>query len=294
MEFSFADIVDNANDVIVVTRARPLQGEGPEIVYVNKAFTELTGYTPEQALGRTPRMLQGPLTEPAARERIRKALEQGRRVRTEISNYTADGRCYVADLHLVPLHDDSGEISHWVAIKRDLTEQKAHERLLFEMAITDSLTGVANRRQLLYRCKEELARARRYGQPLSLLMFDLDHFKQVNDTHGHGAGDAVLKAVAEACRSRLRECDLLARVGGEEFAVVLPETPGQGALVVAERLRRAIEGLAFDLGGSSVGVTASFGVACRQEEDVDPLVILSRADSALYEAKRAGRNRVAA
>lgn len=294
MDFSFEDIVDNVNDVILVTRAQPLENGGPEIVYVNKAFTMVTGYAAEHALGSTPRMLQGPETDPQARARIRAALQAGRMVRTEILNYDRNGRPYMADLNIVPLYGPAGDITHWVAIQRDLTEQKAHERLLLELATTDSLTGLANRRQFLFRTREELARAGRYDKPLSLLTFDVDHFKRVNDRYGHGVGDQVLREIAQVCREQLRECDVLARIGGEEFAAVLPETPGQGALVAAERLRRAVEGRGFLIAGVPVRVTASFGVSGRQPGDRDPLVILGRADSALYVAKRNGRNRVAA
>jgi diguanylate cyclase (GGDEF)-like protein len=163
---------------------------------------------------------------------------------------------------------------------------------LERLATTDELTGVCNRRRFLENAEYELRAARRYGRALSLIMFDLDHFKRINDRYGHQCGDAVLEAAAETACAGLRETDCLARYGGEEFAVLLPESGRAEAEAVAERIREALARLVVQWAGEELSLTASFGVTSvsARERDIDPL--LERADRALYEAKDAGRNRV--
>ncbi len=160
------------------------------------------------------------------------------------------------------------------------------------MATTDELTQVSNRRHFFDLGDKQFATARRYGPPLSALMIDIDHFKQVNDRFGHAAGDDVIRVVAERLRGELRTMDLLGRYGGEEFALVLPETD-EGAAALGERLRIAIEAAPVPTCEGEIAITISVGVAIMVEADGDLATILNRADAALYEAKRAGRNRVA-
>jgi two-component system, cell cycle response regulator len=159
------------------------------------------------------------------------------------------------------------------------------------LASIDSLTGLRNRRSFSEQLNVEYARASRYGTILSFLLLDIDHFKAVNDRHGHPGGDAVLAAVGELLRGCLRTPDLSARWGGEEFVVALPSTGPEGATVVAERVREAIQGFTIRHAGATIPVTASIGVATlRAGESLDALI--DRADRAMYDAKSAGRNRV--
>jgi len=162
------------------------------------------------------------------------------------------------------------------------------------LATTDPLTGLANRRVLEQRLEEEARRARRYQRPLSLIMADLDHFKVYNDTYGHPAGDVVLQEVANLLRANVRETDLVVRYGGEEFAVLLPETSLAGALAVAEKLRIAVENHPFPRREALPGgrLTISLGVATFPEEVGEPEALIRYADEALYRAKESGRNRV--
>src|SRR5262249_5609226 len=134
----------------------------------------------------------------------------------------------------------------------------------------------------------------RYGRPLALALIDLDHFKQINDTHGHGVGDAVIRSAVRACLASLRAIDRMGRIGGEEFAVLLPETNREGAAIVAERLRAAVAALAVEIEGATpIATTASVGVAALGEGDATRIdALIARADRALYAAKRGGRNRV--
>lgn len=157
------------------------------------------------------------------------------------------------------------------------------------MAETDPLTGLANRRRCVERLEHELARSQRSGSALCLMICDVDHFKAVNDTHGHNAGDDVLRAVARELEARVRTVDLVGRWGGEEFVLVLPDAPLEGGRLVAERLRRAVEALTFE--GPVEGITISAGVVeCDPKLPIDTLV--QRADECLYGAKDGGRNRV--
>lgn len=163
---------------------------------------------------------------------------------------------------------------------------------LSELASTDALTGCANRRQFLERLTHEMARATRYGGTLSVIALDLDHFKAINDTHGHGAGDEALKHFATLAKRLLRTQDTLGRIGGEEFAILLPDTNEAGAVILAERLREQIERTAVQYGGHAIAMTVSAGVAQRRQATDTPEDLLKRADETLYTAKRGGRNRV--
>lgn len=163
----------------------------------------------------------------------------------------------------------------------------------FTRSITDSLTGLANKRHGTARLDEALYVARRHGVPVSLLMIDIDYFKKVNDTHGHLAGDAVLREVARRLRNDCRTGDIVARYGGEEFMVILPHTAAPVLEELGERLRRSIESEPFTLpGGRAIAVTASVGAALGEPRHDRPDTLISRADLALYSAKREGRNRV--
>jgi diguanylate cyclase (GGDEF)-like protein len=176
--------------------------------------------------------------------------------------------------------------------RENLQLQAERNRLEVE-ASTDGLTGLANRRHLEEFLGENFRICARYGTPLSLIMVDIDHFKRVNDEHGHPVGDQVLRDVARGLQSAMRDADLCARYGGEEFVVVLPATNIDGALESAERLRQEIENLAMVAGGKRLRVTVSIGVsAYRREEQPLPDWLLKEADLALYEAKRSGRNQV--
>ncbi|MBI3575124.1 MAG: diguanylate cyclase, partial [Gammaproteobacteria bacterium] len=162
-----------------------------------------------------------------------------------------------------------------------------------EQARTDALTGLYNRREFELRLAEEHRRAARYAKPYALMMLDIDHFKQINDTYGHPAGDAVLKTLADILRKQLRDVDVAARYGGEEFVVVFPEIGGGAAKPVAERVRRAVAATPFRLpDGREIGVTVSIGVSCYPNCAGTPQEVVDRADQALYVAKEAGRNRV--
>ena len=206
---------------------------------------------------------------------------------------------YLLFAHTVRLtdHEMVATLSRLTDELTDLTRQlnkknrelEAANETITRLMNTDPLTGLTNRRQLKERMDTELSIARRHGHPLSALMTDIDHFKSVNDTYGHAAGDAVLVGVATILRQMSRKEDIVARYGGEEFILVLPNSPADAALDCAERIRKAIEGSGFP--EIDRKVTASFGATLFVPTDTDDSFI-GRADAALYEAKASGRNRV--
>ena len=181
-------------------------------------------------------------------------------------------------------------------IRNHLALQKAHLDLkianaeLTRLAATDFLTGVLNRRRFMELGEAEVARVRRSGRCFGTVMIDVDHFKTVNDTYGHDVGDTVLRTLAEACVDRLRNVDIVGRMGGEEFALILPETDPQGAKLTVERLREYLGELAVPVDSGTLKVTVSAGVTTVQDPNDSIEAALKRADEALYEAKGRGRN----
>jgi diguanylate cyclase (GGDEF)-like protein len=174
----------------------------------------------------------------------------------------------------------------------NITDRKLIEIAMKQLASTDSLTGLPNRRFIAESGKHEVDRVRQFALSASVMMIDLDDFKAVNDKYGHAAGDETLRQVSQACKGALRQVDVLARFGGEEFIVVLTGTDEAEARVVAERLRIVVRDTIIKIGQHQFSVTASFGVTEVSARDLDFEDCLLRADAALYRAKHAGRNRV--
>ena len=185
----------------------------------------------------------------------------------------------------------NGVPAHLVTL-RDVTERKRLEEQLQQQATTDELTGIANRRQFLKLAAQELKRAARLEHPPALVLIDLDHFKQINDTYGHAAGDQALVALTKLCQKHIREIDVFARFGGDEFALLLPETNRAQAYAAVERVRQILAAGPLDLAGRPVALTISVGLACATSAREPLDALLARADQALYRAKAAGRNRV--
>lgn len=194
--------------------------------------------------------------------------------------------------HLLSAGDRIAIGSHVLKlVAMDALERAFHETLL-DQSTKDPLTGLGNRGATLTELQSRFDLSRRHDRPISVVMCDLDHFKQVNDRYGHGAGDIVLAGFGERVRQNLRGSDLAGRIGGEEFVLVLPETDLEGAELLAERLRVSLSDTPHLLPLGPLHVTCSLGVAQREAEDRDAGRLLGRADEALYEAKRGGRNRV--
>jgi diguanylate cyclase len=193
-----------------------------------------------------------------------------------------------------PLRDDAKNITSLYLTVQDVTELAVYEHRLLEMNMRDGLTGIYNRRFLEKRLAEEFERHVRYSRNLSVIMFDIDFFKKVNDTHGHQCGDFILKGVSGKVASMIRKTDFLARYGGEEFCCLLPETDLASATVLAERFRKNIAEMAQVYQEKEITVTISLGVSELSKQFPTPSSLLERADEALYQAKGSGRNQVVA
>ena len=174
----------------------------------------------------------------------------------------------------------------------DISQRKKLEEELFHQANTDALTGISNRRHFMVQAEQEARRAQRFGRTMSIIMMDLDHFKSINDNYGHAAGDSVLETVVRASLESLRESDIMGRLGGEEFAVLLPETSLEDAEDVATRLLKDIAKKAAPTPKGAIKCTTSLGVAQMKKKDSNIDDLMGRADEALFKAKEKGRNRV--
>ena len=260
------------------------------ILAVNGALCQLTGYTEEELVGAVlPWPFSSQRSSPEDLAQIREHLtgdgEGGGTVVVQLCR--KDGSEFEAELTARPARRADGSSLGWVSTIRDVSERRRYEAELEHLATQDPLTGLANHRVFHQRLAEQIAAAIRYNRPLSVAVLDLDHFKQINDRHGHIKGDHVLEEVAERLRTVVRQGELLARVGGEEFAWILPEADIDGAHVASERARRVISATPFDGVGS---LTISIGVGSRGTLR-DATALYERADQALYVAKRHGRNR---
>jgi diguanylate cyclase (GGDEF)-like protein/PAS domain S-box-containing protein len=293
---SFFQIAEMANDVVIVTTP-DLKSPGPRILYVNAAYTRLTGYSSEETLSLSPRMLQGPGTSRATRDKIGLALKDGRDIHEKILNYSKSGAPYWLDLRIFALRDAVGNITHFVAIERDVTMDKRRLDELECVADRDTLTGIPNRRALIRTIGSEIEDFRSRGgidfgaAAPSLAFIAVDHFKSINDRLGHAVGDAVLFGMADRLAENVRRSDTVGRLGGEEFVVFMPAVTLRDASALAERLRRAIASAPFETLSGPMAITVSIGVAALSEGD-DLTTLIERADAAMYLAKLAGGGRV--
>lgn len=258
----------------------------------NRGAANLTGHAREEVLGQPFQALF--VDEDVRAGTPRRTLEFVRanhHVRDEQRRALRSGGSFVAQIALDALRADSGELLGFVEVFQDITEAKQREERLYQRATRDPLTGAANRGHFTEMAMLEIERARRFAEPLSLLMLDIDHFKRINDTHGHETGDRVIQTLATTCTAHGRKIDLLARLGGEEFAMLLPRANKEPAVEMAQRLRRVLSEQRVPVdGGREIAFTVSIGVSSLRPTTRDLAELLRNADAALYKAKRAGRN----
>ena len=254
---------------------------------VNSQLAQMLGYEQNEIIGQ-------PIINfiaPEDQDRVMTNIKVGTESYIEHEMLRKDGSRVLVESHGQTMIQ--GGIPIRLTAIRDITERKLFEVELKRQARIDHLTGVSNRGYFMDQAELELSRAVRYGKPLSLYMLDIDYFKKVNDSYGHKIGDLVLIKLAEVCRQTLREVDIIGRVGGEEFVILLPETDLVEATEVAERLRESIAKSKVPLeGGLPLHFTVSIGVTSMVSRDDNMDVLLNLADKALYEAKENGRNRV--
>lgn len=265
------------------------------VIFWNPAAETMFGYTAKEAMGRDMHEMIC-LHEDLARAVI--GMERFAKTGTgpimgsvtEMTGVHKSGRTFPVERSVAAFQHGG----RWYAIGsiRDITVRKQYEQKLKELALTDSLTGLSNRRHFWQKTEMMLSQASRYERPFSVMMFDLDHFKTINDTYGHDIGDLVLKKVAIVVGETMRRSDILGRIGGEEFAVAIPETETHMVEYTGERIRKALADVVMDGNGQEVSFTVSIGIAHKTDKEICLDALLKKADEALYKAKRNGRNRV--
>ena len=260
------------------------------IEWVNPAFTALTGFSREEAVGRTHRIVRSDRHDAAYYAKLWKTILAGKTWEGETTNRRRDGSLYIEDQTITPVTDEAGAITHFVSVKQDVTERRRLEETIVHLARHDPLTDLPNRRVVEEDLVRLIARAGR-RLPAALLLVDLDNFKEVNDRSGHAAGDEVLRAVAKTFLEAVRPGDLVGRIGGDEFVVLLEGAGVDEARAVAERVRERIGTIPLPDGYDGPRVGASVGVALVAGHR-DPQGVLATADAALYDAKADGKGTV--
>jgi len=285
------------NDMVIITKVLPTPGAEQPIIFANDAALRRSGYTREEAIGRSIRMLHGPDTDPATVRRIVGAMARNEPVGAELVNYTRAGEPYWVEMEMLPFSSEGEGITHWVVIGRDITERRNSAEAIHQLAFFDVLTGLPNRRLLTERL-EAMVAGSHFGRGLGALVYiDLDNFKKINDACGHAAGDKLLTQTAARLSSVVGKRDTVARLGGDEF-VILVEGLGidrakatSAALDLADRVRIALC-QPMDIDGQWYQSSASIGVALALGGPDSSQKLMQEADTAMYHAKAGGRNGV--
>ena len=276
------------------------------ITYVSDAFCELSGYTKYELLGSTHRIIKHPDNPSSAFKKLWETLISGKSYEGEVKNRKKNGDEFWLNTLIRPEFNDKSEIIGYIAYRKNITHEKMLEELnhklermvenktkelqysndrLLRQSETDALTGIYNRKKLQDTLILEIKKAYRYDQDFSIILIDIDHFKNVNDTYGHLTGDNVIKAVCNLISNNIRDIDLFARWGGEEFVILVNNQDKQQIKLMAEKIREKISQTKLD----NLDVTCSFGIAQYEKNDTDE-IIFKKADDALYTAKESGRN----
>jgi diguanylate cyclase (GGDEF)-like protein/PAS domain S-box-containing protein len=281
---------------------------------VNPRFTETTGYTAEEAIGSNPRILKTEFKPSSEYKELWDTILSGQSWHGLFQNKKKNGELYWESATISPVKDEKGSVTHFLAVKEDITERKiadaelrraqdaleaAHRELQQsfareqKLARMDDQTGINNHRFLMQLAEREFNVAMRYRQSFSIMFFDIDYFKQINDTFGHEMGDQVLKMTIRTVCTMLRSTDLIGRYGGDEFVILLPHTSAEDALPLAERIHVSLAAMHLDTENGPLRLTISIGLAQLDHDTSQPDTVeylLHRADQALYAAKQAGRN----
>jgi len=283
-EDKFRTIAQTAIDAIILADVHG------NIIFWNESARRIFGYTENEISGKSLTVLMPEQYRAAHMKGLEHIKSTGESkyigMTTEMHALRKNGDVFPIELSVAMWK--SGEEYYYSGILRDITKRKILESKLETLAVTDTLTQVFNRIKYYEIMKREIERTERYEHPLSIIMFDIDRFKEVNDTYGHTVGDYVLRTLTQIVKKNLRGTDYLVRWGGEEFIIIAPDTDIKKAKILAERNRKASEKYKFDHAGT---ITVSFGVTQFVEDD-DEDTVIKRVDDALYEAKRKGRNRV--
>ncbi len=270
-------------DAIVI-----MDADTSRVLHVNTTFKQLLGYDEGDILGENYATLYPPESSPEADDPNDLQVFGGVVSAQKILKKNSD--VCPMDLTMTPVMWEK-QMALLVTM-RDVTEHQHMKEQLIELSRVDMLTGIYNRRYFMEQCEQRFHYHKRYQHPLAVLMLDTDHFKKINDTYGHAQGDRVLQSLAECCKKLLRKTDVFGRIGGEEFAICLPEAVLENAAMIAERIRCACENNAVDSEKGPLLYTVSIGVAEMEQGVRSFSALLSKADAALYKAKEAGRNNI--
>ena len=253
----------------------------------------MSGYSPEEIMDSSPHLFNSGDFEKEFWEQMWRDILQGKLWLGDVLNRRKDGSMYSVYQSITPLYDSQGNISHFLCVQQDVSEKKELERKIEYLAYHDVLTGLPNRTLLNDRLQQAISQSKRDQTEFSLLFVDLDGFKDVNDTHGHAAGDQLLKMVAERLRACVREGDTVARLGGDEFMVLLRDVSAdQGLISIAHKIIERIA-MPYELDVCHARITASIGISRYPHDSVLADKLMDCADMAMYTAKHGGKNRYA-
>ncbi|MDD5211942.1 MAG: diguanylate cyclase [Sulfuricurvum sp.] len=273
----FSDIIDR----YVVSATTKTSGI---ITNISTAFANISGFSKEELIGEKMNIIRHPDTPKGLFQDLWNTILQGNSWEGEIKNKSKNGEYYWLEQRIFPIKDENGDITSFMSVGSDNTAKKELEAI----AMIDKLTHLYNRRKMDECLYIEVEKSKRYNKPLSVIMIDIDYFKKVNDTYGHQTGDTVLQKVAELINDNTRKIDCCARYGGEEFLIMCPETPKDGAIILAEQIRQTVENYSFE---TVKHLTISLGIASYDDAD-DMMTLIKKSDEALYMAKHQGRNQV--
>jgi diguanylate cyclase (GGDEF)-like protein/PAS domain S-box-containing protein len=282
---AFRRYIEQCPDAVLVTDPHGV------IVHANTAFERMTGYAAHEIAGRTPALLKSGMHEADFYRRLWRAILAGREFRALFANRKRGGEPYFEDKIIRPLFDQAGRITHFVSFGRDATERAREFERLQHAATHDSLTDLPNRSLYLDRLDQALRQAERRREPLTVAVLDIDRFRDTNTRHGHLGGDAVLQAVASRTRACVRQVDTVARIGGDELALLLVGAPeAQAAAVLAKVVAANAAPVPYD--GREIRATVSVGAAGYPDDARDAETLRKHADAAMYQAKALGGDRV--
>lgn len=275
-----AKALEQTDDMVLITDSRGI------IEYVNDSTAAKSGYDKNELIGKKTNIFKSGKHTEEFYKNLWGTILAGKNYRNVIIDKTKDGKIYYADLKITPLLDENNKIQNFVATSTDITSRIEMEKTLKKLATVDSLTEIYNRYKIDDAINIQIARYQRYKEPFSILMFDIDYFKDVNDRYGHDVGDKVLKALSQLISSNIRVTDMVGRWGGEEFIVILEDTKKEEAYMIAQKLRKLVEAYIIE---DKYHITISIGVAEYEEGDSREDLV-KKADEALYRAKENGRN----
>ncbi|WP_374519772.1 sensor domain-containing phosphodiesterase [Undibacterium squillarum] len=282
-QHKLSQAVEQSSNAILITDS------DIQIEYANASYLQNTGRRLQDIIGSRPSILSSGKTPPATYQEMWDQLRKGESWKGELINRYTDGTEHVDLTHISPIRDAKGHVTHFLAIQEDITDKKRNDERIRYLAHFDLLTGLPNRSLLEERARAAISHAERNQRRLALLFLDLDHFKDVNDTLGHSIGDSLLVEVASRLRQNLREEDVLSRLGGDEFIVMLTDVDEKSTERIAQKLISLVS-TSFAIGGYELNVTPSIGIAVYPEDGADLETLLRNADAAMYRSKTQGRN----